>query len=119
MTKLSTTTPNTYSRIYRIVKQIPKGKVATYGQIAALAGIPGGARQVGYALHNLKDNNDVPWYRVINSKGQISQLPDPMSINLQNQLLLSEGIEFNDKGVITLSKFQWYPGNNIVLNLES
>ncbi|MCK5076495.1 MAG: MGMT family protein [Calditrichia bacterium] len=119
MTKLSTTTPNTYSRIYRIVKQIPKGKVATYGQIAALTGIPGGARQVGYALHNLKDNNDVPWYRVINSKGQISQLPDPLSKSIQHQLLLSEGIKFSDKGVIKLSKFQWYSENSMVLNLES
>ena len=102
-------TNNTYELIYRIVQQIPKGKVATYGQVALLAGIPNGARQVGYALHNLKANSNVPWYRVINTKGQISQLPDPQSVNIQKQLLLSEGIEFNDHMKINLPEYQWRP----------
>ena len=102
--------PNkTYESIYEIVRQIPKGKVATYGQIAALAGIPNGARQVGYALHNLRGSNTVPWHRVINAKGQISQLPDPQSVNIQHQLLLSEGIKFNDHLKIKMSVYQWRP----------
>ena len=60
------------ARIYEVVKQIPEGSVATYGDIANLAGLPRHARLVGYSLHALPDNSDVPWYRVVNSQGQLS-----------------------------------------------
>ena len=63
-------TSDAYSRIYGVVREIPEGRVATYGQVAALAGPPGHARQVGYALHAINDDG-VPWHRVINAKGEI------------------------------------------------
>ena len=93
-----------YSSIYRIVNHIPKGKVATYGQIARLGGIPGHARQVGYSLHRLPENSKVPWHRVINQKGRISL---DTSGSLQKDLLESEGIVFDDNDTIDLEKYQW------------
>jgi methylated-DNA-protein-cysteine methyltransferase-like protein len=96
-----------YSRIYKIVNHIPCGKVATYGQIAQLAGIPGHARQVGYALHNLPDGSGVPWHRVINQKGHISLISNTFARSRQRELLESEGIVFDSNGVIALEKYQW------------
>ena len=64
---------DSYQRIYEAVKRIPRGRVATYGQIATLAGLDGHARQVGYALHSLPDGSDIPWHRVINAKGERCQ----------------------------------------------
>jgi len=93
-----------YSSIYRIVRHIPKGKVATYGQIARLAGIPGHARRVGYALHSLPDNSKVPWHRVINQKGRISL---DSARSFQHDLLESEGISFDIHDTIDLKKYQW------------
>ena len=61
-----------YDRIYEVVCRIPRGRVAAYGQVAAEAGLPGHARLVGYALHNLPDDTDVPWHRVVNARGGIS-----------------------------------------------
>ena len=94
-------------RAAELIRSIPKGKVATYGQIAQLAGIPGHARQVGYALHNLPDGSGVPWHRVINQKGQISFISDIFARSLQRELLESEGIVFDSDGVIALEKYQW------------
>ena len=65
-------TGNLYQKIYACVRKIPRGKVATYGQIAALCGSPRGARIVGYALHVIPENSNIPWQRVINSQGFIS-----------------------------------------------
>lgn len=98
-----------YADIYAIVKKIPSGKVATYGQIAALAGIPGHARQVGYALHTLSEDSGVPWQRVVNAKGEIS--PRTWSENhlLQRILLEDEGIEFDERGRVDLIRFGWAP----------
>ena len=76
-----------YSRIYAIVSRIPPGKVATYGQIAILAGMPGHARQVGYALHSLPHGSEAPWQRVINRKGRISLRAHPSAEYLQRALL--------------------------------
>jgi methylated-DNA-protein-cysteine methyltransferase related protein len=95
-----------YSRIYEVVKHIPHGKVATYGQIARLAGMPGRARQVGYALHRLPDEMDVPWHRVINYKGRISLNPH-RSGSLQRTLLESEGLVFDAEDAIPLKKYGW------------
>jgi len=98
---------STYSVIYEIVTAVPKGKVATYGQIARLAGLPGHARLVGYALHNLPDNSKVPWHRVVNSKGRISLGPDSLAGSLQRALLHSEGIALDKDQAVALGKFQW------------
>ena len=94
-------------RIYEIVRRIPAGKVATYGQVAALAGARGHARQVGYALHGLPDGADVPWHRVINARGQISVRSSPGSGVDQRRLLEAEGVEFDHLERIDLSRFRW------------
>jgi len=87
------------------VRRIPRGRVATYGQIAELAGIGGRARQVGYALHAAPDN--LPWHRVINAKGEISPRSGSDSEELQRLLLEAEGVEFDLQGRIDLEKFRW------------
>jgi len=94
-------------RICEVVRHIPAGKVATYGQVATLAGARGHARQVGYALHGLPDGADVPWHRVINARGQISVRNSPVSGEDQKRLLGAEGIEFDSLGRIDLSRFRW------------
>ena len=94
-----------YELVWQLIKKIPRGKVATYGQIARLAGIEGQARFVGYALHGLPNNSGIPWHRVINSQGKIS-LPG-LSARRQQRLLESEKIMFNQAGKIDLKKFQW------------
>lgn len=98
---------NSYDKIYEVVRQIPPGKVATYGQIADLAGLPRQARLVGYALHNTPKDSDIPWQRVINAKGEISIYGDDQWIDYHRSILESEGIIFNDKGKISLKMFQW------------
>jgi methylated-DNA-protein-cysteine methyltransferase-like protein len=95
-----------YDLIYKTVKKIPRGRVATYGQIAELAGLEGHARQVGYALHNLPGASDVPWHRVINAKGEISPRSGGDSHELQRMLLEAEGVGFvGDR--VDLKRFRW------------
>jgi methylated-DNA-protein-cysteine methyltransferase-like protein len=101
--------PNSYNRIYEIVKKIPSGKVATYGQIARLVGLSGHARQVGYALHNLPSTSDVPWQRVINGQGRISFPVESVEWNMQKSMLESEGIQFSLNNTVSLHKYQWKP----------
>ena len=96
-----------YPKIYHQVKRIPHGCVATYGQIARLAGLPVHARLVGYALHSLPEGMDVPWHRVVNAKGMISMLPDPDARTIQRRQLESEGIVFDRNGRVDLSRYQW------------
>lgn len=99
-----------YQEIYSVVSCIPRGRVATYGQIARLAGIPGHARQVGYALSNLGDQVPIPWHRVVNARGMISSRADGSSMALVQRLLLEdEGVTFDENGRILLSRFQWLP----------
>ncbi len=92
-------------RVTALVRAIPPGKVATYGQIAALAGAPRHARMVGRILHRNSDP-DLPWHRVINHRGAIS-LPRTGAYELQRQLLLSEGIVFGPGDRIDLARFGW------------
>ncbi|MBT8478507.1 MAG: MGMT family protein [Gemmatimonadetes bacterium] len=94
-------------RIYRIVRGIPCGKVATYGQVAALAGARGHARQVGYALHDLSEGTDVPWQRVVNARGEISLRRSAGAAENQRCLLEAEGVSFDEAGRIDLSRFRW------------
>jgi methylated-DNA-protein-cysteine methyltransferase related protein len=98
---------SSYQRIYRVVKRIPRGKVATYGQVAMLAGLPGHARQVGYALHALRPGRGVPWQRVINAKGEISLRGPSGEGGLQQALLESEGVRFDRAGRVDLKRFGW------------
>ncbi|NQT25208.1 MGMT family protein [candidate division KSB1 bacterium] len=97
----------TYSKIYDAIKCIPYGKVATYGQIAEVAGLQGQARLVGYALFSLPEDMDIPWHRVINAKGEISGLPDPDWRNIQKGLLEAEDIQFNKDGRVDLKVYRW------------
>ena len=98
-----------YARIYAVVRRIPRGRVATYGQVARLADLPGQARQVGYALHALPDDQDVPWQRVINAQGRVSPRGEPEWEDVQRQMLEREGVRFDDSGRTTLSRYQWKP----------
>jgi methylated-DNA-protein-cysteine methyltransferase-like protein len=99
----------TYSRIYRIVRRIPRGRVATYGQIARLAGLSNNARQVGYALHALAEESRVPWQRVINHRGEVSDRSFAGMELVQRTLLEAEGIEFDQRGRVDLTRVQWRP----------
>lgn len=99
-----------YDVIYAIVQQIPVGKVATYGQIAELANMPGQARLVGYALYRVTPDQAVPWHRVINAKGEISESPFRHGDDhLQRALLEQEGIQFSSAGKISLQEYRWQP----------
>lgn len=104
-----TTKPVTFfRRVITLIKKIPHGKVSTYGQIAALAGNPRGARQVAWVLHSASDKEKLPWQRVINSQGRIS-LPRYGGYELQRALLVKEGIKFDKEDQIDLARFQWKP----------
>jgi methylated-DNA-protein-cysteine methyltransferase-like protein len=92
-------------RVVEIIKNIPEGKVMTYGQIATLAGSPRGARQVVRVLHSLSEKYKLPWHRVINSKGEIS-IKDYESHALQKVFLESEGVKFTSNNTINLIEFQ-------------
>ncbi len=98
-----------HQRFYDVVAMIPHGRVATYGQIAALAGLPGNARQVGYALHALRQGSDVPWQRVVNAQGRISPRASPGWEGFQRQLLIEEGVVFETSGRIDLKRVCWQP----------
>lgn len=95
-------------KVYEIVRQIPVGKVMTYGQIAEILGKGYTPRTVGYVMHAANTEN-VPWQRVINSKGGCSTAKITMIINLQQKLLEDEGIEFNEKGFCDLNVYRWCP----------
>jgi methylated-DNA-protein-cysteine methyltransferase-like protein len=95
------------TRIYEAVRRIPPGRVATYGSVAAAAGLRGHARQVGYALAALEDGNDVPWHRVVNARGAISMRSGDRTVErLQRTLLEAEGIRFDAQGRIDLSRYR-------------
>lgn len=96
-----------YHRIYSVVKQIPPGKVATYGQVARIAGRCS-ARNVGYAMSSVNDST-VPWHRVINSKGRISVRSHGEPSEIQRQMLISEGVVFRRGGSVDLAEYGW-PG---------
>lgn len=100
---------STYSHIYAVVAAIPKGKVATYGQVALLAGLPGRARQVGYALHAAADPS-LPWHRVVNARGEISlRSGGSQADEVQRLRLEAEGVVFDRCGRIDLELYRWRP----------
>ncbi|MBR1866738.1 MAG: MGMT family protein [Lachnospiraceae bacterium] len=100
---------NTYDRIYDVVKRIPKGKVATYGQIAMLAGNERWSRVVGYALHVNPDPQHIPCHRVVNRHGEVSSAFAFGGGNRQIEFLAVEGVKSED-GKIDLALYQWKPG---------
>ncbi len=98
--------PGMYARIYQCVAKIPKGRVSSYGRISKLAG-GCSARQVGYAMSALPDDTDVPWQRVVNSKGGISPRSGGDAHRLQRWLLEDEGVEFGPDGTIDMDRYGW------------
>ncbi|MBE9177604.1 MGMT family protein [Oculatella sp. LEGE 06141] len=106
---------STYDAIYTVVRQIPYGQVATYGQVAELANLYGQARLVGYALFRVQ-STDIPWHRVINAKGEISYSSfRDGGDDLQRSLLEEEGIRFSSTGRIDLNEHRWRPDPCAVL----
>lgn len=101
---------NTFERIYNVVKMIPCGTVATYGQVAALAGNPRWSQVVGYALHVNPDPGEIPCHRVVNRFGETAKAFAFGGEDVQKQLLLQEGVEFLEDGRVDLTRFQWNGG---------
>lgn len=103
-----------YRLIYEVIQRIPKGHVATYGQVAELAGIPGGARVAGAALKVSKPKHQLPWQRVIGKasrlRGRIA-IHDPVGAAIQRQLLEAEGVEIGESGLVALDVYGWLPAS--------
>lgn len=96
-----------FEKIYEQVRKIPRGKVATYGQIAMLAGNPRWARAVGYALHANPDPEGIPCYRVVNRLGRTAPAFAFGGAEVQAQLLRADGIEVSDEGYVDLDRYLW------------
>lgn len=101
------TAHSSHRAILAVVRRIPRGRVATYGQVAELAGYPGQPRLAGYALRHA--GSDIPWHRVVNARGTISRRADPDSVPLQQALLEAEGLEFDHRGRLRLDRCRWRP----------
>jgi methylated-DNA-protein-cysteine methyltransferase related protein len=104
-----------YRRIYRVIRTIPRGTVATYGQVAELAGIPGGARIAAAALKTSSPGDKLPWQRVVGKasrlRGRIA-IHDPVGAAIQRQLLAAEGVTIGETGLIPLDEFGWLPASS-------
>jgi methylated-DNA-protein-cysteine methyltransferase-like protein len=99
--------PGFFEQVYRLVRQVPRGRVTSYGAIARTLGHPRAARTVGWALHSLPEGSDVPWHRVINSQGRISAAGREPWADLQRALLEAEGVEFDQRGAVDWERFGW------------
>ncbi|MCB9666254.1 MAG: MGMT family protein [Alphaproteobacteria bacterium] len=100
--------PGFHAEVYAIVREIPFGRVATYGDVASALGAPSVARQVGWALAALRED-DVPWHRVVNAQGRISARGDLARATLQRTLLEAEGVVFDALGCIAMSRYRSRP----------
>jgi methylated-DNA-protein-cysteine methyltransferase-like protein len=109
-------TTNFYQQVYALVRQVPAGKVVTYGQVAALLGSPRAARAVGYALRFLPAGSDVPWHRVINYQGGISPRYPAESPIIQRVLLEAEGVCFDAQERVALARYRWHPQGQTAKN---
>jgi methylated-DNA-protein-cysteine methyltransferase-like protein len=98
------------ARVYRIVRSVPRGRVVSYGGVAAILGKPRAARGVGQALSALPEGSDVPWWRVINGRGEISIKGRIHGAALQRALLRAEGVRFDRSGRVDWTKFGWDRG---------
>ena len=94
-----------YQVVYKAVRLIPRGKISTYGRVALMVGSPGAARQVGWALHSLPPDSDVPWHRVVNARGGISLRGRLGEAERQRSRLEAEGVHFGEDGTIDLDVF--------------
>lgn len=104
---------DSYQRIYAVVKRIPRGRVATYGQVATLAGLPRQPRLVGYAMHALPNGTVLPWHRVINAQGRVSPRSGDRGAGVTQRVLLeAEGVRFDAAGRVSLSRQGWKPKRN-------
>ncbi len=101
---------SSWRRFYEVIQEIPEGRVATYGQIAALAGFAGSSRQVGFALAALAEETALPWQRVINARGEVSRRREPGRDGYQRHLLEEEGVVFGPGDRVDLARFGWEPG---------
>ena len=106
-----------YEAAWEMTKQIPSGKVATYGQLATYLGSPRAARAVGYAMFNVPDES-IPWHRVINSQGRISIGGHQHRPDLQRFKLEDEGVEFSESGRVDLNKWGWLPIRTVELPVD-
>ncbi len=95
-----------FEKVHCLVRQVPYGKVTSYGAIARMLEHPHAARTVGWAMHGISESFDVPWWRVLNGKGCIS-LADEHGANLQRELLEAEGVAFDERGRVDLPRFEW------------
>jgi methylated-DNA-protein-cysteine methyltransferase related protein len=100
--------PVSSSTIVDVILRVPRGKVAAYGQVARLAGHPGGARLVVWALGSHRKHPELPWHRIVNARGAIS-LPRGKGYELQKEMLMAEGVIFDPGDRIDMSRFQWAP----------
>ena len=98
---------NLFRRVVDVVDGVPRGWVVTYGQVARMAGHPGAARQVGWALHGLPSNSGTPWHRVINAEGRVSPRGPGSRQEIQEMLLEREGVRFDARGRVDLERFGW------------
>jgi methylated-DNA-protein-cysteine methyltransferase-like protein len=98
-----------YQTIFEVIMSIPRGRVATYGQVAEMAGLPRRARLVGRALRAVPDGYDLPWHRVVNARGEISGRGSPAEEHEQRLLLEAEGVEFERGNRLSLERFRWRP----------
>lgn len=99
---------STYERVYAVVRRVPAGRIATYGQVARVAGLGDHARMVGYALAALPSGTAVPWHRVINAQGRVSQRRSGDTLS-QRMRLEREGVAFDARGRTSLASFGWRP----------
>jgi methylated-DNA-protein-cysteine methyltransferase-like protein len=105
--------PGFRSRVYAVVREVPAGRVTTYGDVGAALGSPRVARQVGFALSALPADTDVPWQRVINARGRISSRGDTGRAELQRALLEEEGVRFDgDEVDLATHRWRFTPGTN-------
>lgn len=102
---------SSYPRIYAVVRRIPRGRVATYGQVAALAGLPHAPRVAGYALYALPEGSPLPWHRVVGAGGKLSVARVSLSSSLTQRMRLErEGVRFDARGRVDLTRHLWRPG---------
>ena len=103
-----------FALIYAVARKIPRGRIATYGQVAELAGIPGGSRVAGAAMRANQPADRVPWQRVVGKRGRQGRIAihDPVGAAVQRQLLEREGVTMSERGLIELDEFGWLPGEH-------
>ena len=106
-------------KVIQVIQSIPKGKVVSYGQVAAYIGIPRAARQVGWILRSLEDGVSMPWWRVVNNTGRIS-----IEVNLHNdkelqkKLLQQEGVAVNEDYILNIEKYRFIADNELLVKWQ-